>query len=93
MPTVIDTSARLNGGQPNGSFTKSVTEPCRTRSITLPAAPPSSIPVGSQNSGRVVLRAKYANSASSAIPITMVTAVWLPGRNPKATPWLRVLTN
>ena len=31
-PSVIEASARLNGGQPSGSLTKSVTEPWRTRS-------------------------------------------------------------
>ena len=28
MPSVIEASARLNGGQPSGSLMKSVTEPC-----------------------------------------------------------------
>ena len=91
-PKVIDTSARLNGGQPSGSLMKSVTEPTRTRSTTLPMAPPISIPVGSQISGSLVCRAKYTSSPSRATPIRIVIATWLPGRKPKATPWLRVLT-
>ena len=44
-------SATLNAGQ-CGILTKSVTAPSRTRSIRLPAAPPSSSPVGSHTSGR-----------------------------------------
>src|SRR5262249_10814782 len=51
IPNVIAASAMLKGGQPSGSLTKSVTEPPRMRSITLPGAPPISIPVGSQISG------------------------------------------
>src|SRR4051812_20265415 len=51
IPSVIEASARLNGGHPSGSLTKSVTEPPLMRSITLPSAPPMSIPVGSQMSG------------------------------------------
>ena len=58
MPSVIDASARLNGGQPSGSLTKSVTEPWRRRSRMLPSAPPRSMPVGSQISGVEVWRAK-----------------------------------
>ena len=58
MPSVIEASARLNGGQPSGSLMKSVTEPWRTRSRMLPSAPPSSIPVGSQISGCVACSAK-----------------------------------
>src|ERR1700730_8119153 len=33
------------------------------------------------------------SSAISATPISTVSAVWLPGRKPKATPRLRVLTS
>src|SRR6185312_15679861 len=57
-PSVIEASARLNGGQPSGSLTKSVTEPTRIRSTTLPRAPPISIPVGSQIIGSRLCRAK-----------------------------------
>ena len=39
MPSVMDASARLNGGQPSGSLMKSVTEPWRRRSRMLPSAP------------------------------------------------------
>ena len=42
---------QVEGGQ-CGSLTKSVTAPSRTRSTTLPTAPPTSIPVGSHTSGR-----------------------------------------
>ena len=56
-PSVIDVSATLKAGQ-CGTFTKSVTAPSRTRSMTLPSAPPSSIPVGSQASGRCTWVAK-----------------------------------
>ena len=59
-------SARLNGGQPSGSLMKSVTEPARRRSTTLPTAPPMSMPVGSQISGAWLCSAKYTSSASSA---------------------------
>ena len=58
MPSVIEASARLNGGQPSGSLTKSVTEPSRMRSTMLPSAPPISSPVGSQISGASRWRAK-----------------------------------
>ena len=58
MPSVIEASARLNGGQPSGSLMKSVTAPSRTRSTMLPSAPPTSMPVGSQISGCVWWRAK-----------------------------------
>ena len=50
-PKVIDMSATLKAGNPSGIWTKSVTSPARRRSITLPIAPPTSIPVGSQNHG------------------------------------------
>src|SRR3954454_13150860 len=58
MPSVIEASARLNGGQPRGSLMKSVTEPWIARSTMLPSAPPTSIPVGSHISGRVACSAK-----------------------------------
>ena len=44
-------SATLNAGHA-GSLRKSVTDPSRTRSSRLPAAPPSSSPAGSHTSGR-----------------------------------------
>ena len=50
-PNVIAMSATLNAGHA-GSLMKSVTAPSRTRSMMLPIAPPSSIPVGSHTSGR-----------------------------------------
>ena len=56
-PAVIATSARLNGGQ-EGSSTKSVTSPRRTRSARLPIAPPASSPVATHIPGRAGSRAK-----------------------------------
>src|SRR6185437_5839698 len=58
IPIVIEASAMLKGGQPSGSLTKSVTEPARMRSTTLPTAPPIRSPVGSQIKGRSRWRAK-----------------------------------
>ena len=58
MPSVIEVSARLNGGQPSGSLMKSVTAPSCRRSTMLPSAPPMSMPVGSQISGWAAWRAK-----------------------------------
>ena len=54
-PNVTAMSATLNAGQ-CGNLMKSVTAPSRIRSIRLPAAPPSSSPVGSQTSRRVQVR-------------------------------------
>src|SRR6516164_3346185 len=93
MPSTIAVSARLNGGQPSGSLTKSVTAPWRTRSSTLPSAPPTSRPVGSQIQGLLQLRAKYTSRPASARAIRIVTPAPLSGRKPKATPWLRVFTS
>src|SRR4051794_16238373 len=85
-------SATLNGGKPSGSWTKSVTAPLRARAITLPIAPPSSMPVGSHTSGRRTWVAKYASSAASARAITTVTTAPPPASAPNATPVLRVCT-
>src|ERR1700680_1169854 len=92
MPSVIDASARLKGGQPSGSLMKSVTDPARMRSVMLPSAPPTSMPVGSQISRLEECRAKYSSSTRRAMMITIVTAVWLFGSRPNATPRLRVFT-
>ena len=49
--------------------------------------------MGSQISGRVTWRAKYTSSTTSATAIRIVTPRCLPGKKPKATPWLRVFTS
>ncbi len=51
MPIVMDASARLNGGQPSGNLTKSVTSPWRTRSRMLPIAPPEQHARGQPDQG------------------------------------------
>ena len=86
-PSVMAASARLKAGQ-CGSLTKSVTAPSRTRSTTLPAAPPTSIPVGSQTSGRSAWRTKKTSSAPTATAITSATTGRRPASAPKATPSL-----
>ncbi len=92
IPRVIEASARLNGGQPSGSLMKSVTEPWRTcrgccRSPRPGASPSAARSEPPSHAGRNSPRA-----AHSATPIRIVTPMWLPGRKPNATPWLRVLT-
>src|SRR4051812_7989453 len=85
-------SATLKAGKLSGSWTKSVTPPPRARSMTLPIAPPMSIPVGSQNSGRRTCVAKYTSSSASARATTSVTTAPPPDSAPNATPVLRVWT-
>ena len=94
IPSVIEASARLKGGQPSGSLTKSVTEPPRMRSITLPSAPPSSIPVGQPDQRLVEVPREVDEQHAAARPRSGSSRRrGCPGRKPKATPWLRVLTS
>ena len=85
-------SATLNAGQ-CGILTKSVTAPIRTRSIRLPAAPPSSSPVGSHTSGRSRWRDEEDEQRGQRGSAMTTSSAPPPENMLNATPVLRVWTN